>query len=76
MPCPKTTRVVSSIEFCQSIFDKGDIGRGLGGGGVVNGHNKFPCAYSLSQGIEKTAREHSAPIDEIQERFYNLRVEV
>jgi hypothetical protein len=33
IPCPKTTRAVSSTEFCQCKFDEGNIWMRLGGGG-------------------------------------------
>jgi hypothetical protein len=36
--CPKINLAVSSIEFCQALFDEGNIGKGLGGGG---GHTKM-----------------------------------
>ena len=40
----KTNLAVSSIEFCQAIFDEGDIREGLGRGG---GHKAMIPFYQV-----------------------------
>jgi len=46
--CSRIIRVVTSTEFCQAIFDEGDIREGLGG--CVCHEAMIPSAYGEQAG--------------------------